>query len=84
MFCAGREKAAQSFSPRTSISRSSSSKRAPVLPSVIQLRLDDVRPQSIGQDVLLVLERHREDLERGALITLKGRKSRLRLLPLKD
>jgi predicted nuclease of predicted toxin-antitoxin system len=26
------------------------------LPSVIQLRLDDVRPKNIGADVLLVLE----------------------------
>jgi predicted nuclease of predicted toxin-antitoxin system len=54
------------------------------LPSVIQLRLDDVRPQNIGEDVLLILERHKNDLERGALITVKGRKSRLRLLPLDD
>ena len=55
-----------------------------VLPSVIQLRLDDVRPQSIGEDVLLILEQHKNDLQRGALITIKGHKSRLRLLPLVD
>jgi predicted nuclease of predicted toxin-antitoxin system len=54
------------------------------LPSVIQLRLDDVRPQSIGEDVLLVLKQYKEDLKRGALISIKGHKSRLRLLPLGD
>lgn len=54
------------------------------LPSVIQLRLDDVRPKSIGEDVCLILEQHRESLVRGAMITVKGHKSRLRLLPLGD
>ena len=54
------------------------------LPSVIQLRLDDVRPISIGEDVVLVLKQHGEELRRGALITIKGHKSRLRILPLQD
>ena len=54
------------------------------LPSVIQLRLDDVRPQSIGEDVALILKQHEANLRRGALITVKGHKSRLRLLPLSD
>ncbi|MBU6409237.1 MAG: DUF5615 family PIN-like protein [Verrucomicrobia bacterium] len=54
------------------------------LPSVIQLRLDDARPKSIGEDVLLILIQHRESLQRGALITVKGHMSRLRLLPLSD
>ena len=53
-------------------------------PSVIQPRLDDVRPASIGEDVLLVLEQHKENLQRGVLITIKGHKSRLRLLPFVD
>jgi predicted nuclease of predicted toxin-antitoxin system len=57
--------------------------RAP-LPSVIQLRLDDIRPASIGEDVLLVLEQQAEELRCGALITITGHKSRLRFLPLKD
>ena len=55
-----------------------------VLPSVIQLRLDDVRPQTTGAEVIQILEQYRADLERGALITFKGRKPRLRLLPLRD
>ena len=54
------------------------------LPSVIQLRLDDVRPTSIGEDVLLVLNHHEEQLRRGALVTVRGHRSRLRILPLLD
>jgi predicted nuclease of predicted toxin-antitoxin system len=54
------------------------------LPSVIQLRLDDVRPTSIGEDVILILKQHGTELRRGALITVKGHKSRLRILPLQD
>ena len=55
-----------------------------LLPSVIQLRLDDVRPNNIGEDVILILDQHKDSLQRGALITVKGHKSRLRLLPLRD
>ena len=54
------------------------------LPSVIQLRLDDVRPSGIGQDVLQLLKQADEELQRGALITMRSHKSRLRLLPLRD
>lgn len=54
------------------------------LPSVIQLRLDDVRPTSVGEDVRLALKHHGEELRRGALITVKGHKARLRILPLQD
>jgi predicted nuclease of predicted toxin-antitoxin system len=54
------------------------------LPSVIQLRLDDVRPGTIGEDVVLLLKQYEVELRRGALITVKGHKSRLRILPLKE
>jgi predicted nuclease of predicted toxin-antitoxin system len=54
------------------------------LPSVIQLRLDDVRPASIGEDVILALKQFAAELQAGALITIKGHKSRLRILPLQD
>lgn len=54
------------------------------LPSVIQLRVDDVRPASIGNEVTAVLSQYAADLQRGALITVKGRRSRLRILPLHD
>lgn len=55
-----------------------------LLPSIIQLRLDDVRPGNIGEDVARILDQRAADLQRGALITVKGHKSRLRLLPLGD
>lgn len=54
------------------------------LPSVIQLRLDDVRPPAIGEEVIQILTQHEESLRSGALITVKDHKSRLRLLPLSD
>ncbi|MFM7099728.1 MAG: DUF5615 family PIN-like protein [Verrucomicrobiota bacterium] len=54
------------------------------LPSVIQLRVDDVRPMAVGEDVVLVLTRHAAELQGGALITVKGHKARLRTLPLVD
>jgi predicted nuclease of predicted toxin-antitoxin system len=54
------------------------------LPSVIQLRLDDVRPPAIGEDVILLLKQHEESLRGGVLITVQGHRSRLRLLPLRD
>jgi predicted nuclease of predicted toxin-antitoxin system len=41
------------------------------LPSVIQLRLDDVRPAVTGEDVVLILKQHEETLRRGALISVK-------------
>ena len=80
----GPSKMTRWFLPKTSISRNCFSKAAPRCLSVIPLRLDDVRPTHIGEDVLLVLDRYRDQLQRGALITIKGRKSRLRLLPLGD
>jgi predicted nuclease of predicted toxin-antitoxin system len=52
------------------------------MPRVIQLRVDDVRPGSIGRKVAGVLAQYCEELLAGALITLKGSKTRLRILPL--
>jgi len=54
------------------------------LPSVIQLRLDDVRPANIGPEVVQILKQADEELKLGALITLNGHKLRIRLLPLRD
>ena len=54
------------------------------LPSVIQLRVDDVRPAGIGDTVVLVLERHGAELKRGALVSVESHKARCRLLPLGD
>jgi predicted nuclease of predicted toxin-antitoxin system len=58
--------------------------RQATMPSVIQLRLDDIRPANIGEDVINVLTQHAENLGRGALITVRGHKAKLRLLPIKD
>ena len=52
------------------------------LPSVIQLRLDDVRPAFIGETVLRVLAQNEAEFRSGALVTVESGKSRFRLLPL--
>jgi len=51
-------------------------------PSVIQLRAQDIRPESVGTNVLLALQKAKYDLEQGALVTIDPRKNRIRLLPL--
>ena len=55
-----------------------------VSPSVIQVRSEDVRPQSIGKVVLHVLRNTEKEIEQGALLTINPRKNRVRLLPLKS
>ena len=52
------------------------------LPSVIQLRVDDVRPAVLGGTVAAILRDRAAELARGALITVTSRRSRYRLLPL--
>jgi predicted nuclease of predicted toxin-antitoxin system len=52
-------------------------------PSVMQIRGDDLRPLSIGNQVVLALRQMRTELEEGALITLDSKRTRLRLLPLR-
>ena len=54
-----------------------------VAPSVIQLRSEDVRPQTMSQIVIKALKKSEKELEQGALIIIDARKSRIRLLPLK-
>lgn len=51
-------------------------------PSVLQIRALDLIPSGLGPAVLEILRRHREDLERGAIVTLDGRTSRVRILPI--
>ena len=55
-----------------------------VSPSVIQVRSEDVRPQSIGKVVLHALRNTEKEIEQGALLTINPRKNRVRLLPLKS
>lgn len=52
-------------------------------PSVIQVRTQDVTPEAIGSLVLTALEKHREALDRGALLSIQGQTSRIRVLPIK-
>ncbi len=51
-------------------------------PSVIQIRAEDLRPKSIGDKVLIALQKSEKDLIEGALVTIDPRKNRIRLLPL--
>lgn len=51
-------------------------------PSVIQVRTQDVLPQSIGFAVLRALEASRAYLETGAIVTLDLVAQRIRLLPI--
>lgn len=53
-----------------------------VAPSVIQIRIEDIRPQSVGYLVLTALRKAGEEIRQGALLTIDPRKNRIRLLPL--
>ena len=53
-----------------------------VAPSVVQLRCEDIRPQSVGEIVVKALKRARQEIEQGALVVIDPRRSRIRLLPL--
>jgi predicted nuclease of predicted toxin-antitoxin system len=52
-------------------------------PSVVQIRGDDLRPVSIGNQVMLALRQLQAELEEGALVTIDPKRTRLRLLPLR-
>ena len=51
-------------------------------PSVIQVRTEDVTPEAIGSLVLAAIENHSEALQRGALLSIQGHTSRVRVLPI--
>jgi len=50
-------------------------------PSVIQLRTEELNPDIIGAQVVLLLRQFKTDLEEGALITFDPRRTRVRVLP---
>lgn len=52
------------------------------LPSVVQLRSDDLSHESIGKPVVDALHQLREEIEHGALVTIDPGRTRLRILPL--
>ncbi len=50
-------------------------------PSVIQVRTQDVMPETLGPRVTRVLQEYEEVLEQGALITVDEVRARVRVLP---
>src|SRR5262249_30217860 len=51
-------------------------------PSVIQIRCDDVLPESIGPLVVRALEQHRDALMAGAVVVIEPGRLRARVLPI--
>ena len=52
-------------------------------PSVVQLRAQDLLSEAAMQVVVRALRIHREDIERGALLSIDGGGTRVRMLPLR-
>jgi len=52
-------------------------------PSVVQLRTQDLLSESAARIVARALEAHRDDIERGALLSIDEGGTRVRMLPLK-
>ena len=50
-------------------------------PSVVQIRVEDVRPEIIGDLVVNALRQTERDLQAGALLTIEPQRARMRLLP---
>jgi predicted nuclease of predicted toxin-antitoxin system len=53
-------------------------------PSVVQIRAQDVNPHHIGHSVSRILSQFQQYLEKGAVLTIDERKSRVRILPLTE
>jgi len=49
---------------------------------VIQIRAEDVRPQTMGHLVIAAIHQATAELHRGAILTIDPRKKRIALLPL--
>jgi predicted nuclease of predicted toxin-antitoxin system len=52
-------------------------------PSVIQVRVKDVMPRSLGNLLMAVLREHQSAIESGALLTITEDRTRVRILPFK-
>jgi predicted nuclease of predicted toxin-antitoxin system len=52
-------------------------------PSVIQVRTQDVMPESLGRRLVYWIEQYELELESGALLTIDEHRSRIRILPLR-
>ena len=53
-------------------------------PSVVQIRGEDLRPVSIANQVVPALRQMQAELKKGALLTIDSKRTRLRLLPLRN
>ena len=53
-------------------------------PSVVQIRATNISPETSGPTVLAALRETSEELEAGALVTIDGDRTRLRVLPLQS
>ncbi len=51
-------------------------------PSVVQIRAENVSPDTIGAQVVIALNQMAQELEAGALLTIDPKRTRLRVLPL--
>lgn len=58
-------------------------RRGTRFPSVIQLRVQCPTPENIGPALMEILNKHRDQLLSGCLITLDHQRHRVRLLPLR-
>jgi predicted nuclease of predicted toxin-antitoxin system len=52
-------------------------------PSVVQLRAQDIVPETLGPTLTGILRRFAESLERGAILTIDLPRSRIRMLPIR-
>ncbi len=52
-------------------------------PSVLQVRTQDVLPDTVGSDVVRVLREHRAALDQGAIVSVDALASRVRVLPIR-
>jgi predicted nuclease of predicted toxin-antitoxin system len=53
-------------------------------PSVTQVRTQNIFPEAIGNLVIDSLKRFRDELEKGAIITIDPSRAKVRILPLKQ
>ena len=51
-------------------------------PSVLQVRAQDILPKNIGNIVIKILQKYKDEIEQGALIVFDKAKERVRILPL--
>jgi predicted nuclease of predicted toxin-antitoxin system len=53
-------------------------------PSVIQMRTQDTFPESCAEMIIKALRQFKDELEKGALLSVDRHKARVRILPLKS